>query len=103
MDYVQSCINHKRDLAIVYSINLFEDAGHKRYLCGMTVEELEGYFEGIELPEQVELVQGVVIEDVPLFLASHFSYIKANPTLKSTDVFLHRLHQLQNKLEEMRA
>jgi len=66
----------------------------------MSVEELEAYFQGIELPEQVELVTGVVIMDVPLFLQSHFSYIKNNPGLKSTDVFLQRLNDLYNILEK---
>ena len=65
----------------------------------MSVEELEAYFQGIELPEQVELVTGVVIMDIPLFLQSHFSYIKSNPGLKSIDVFLHRLNQLHDILE----
>lgn len=66
----------------------------------MSVEELEAYFQGIELPEQVELVTGVVIMDVPLFLQSHFSYIKNNPGLKSTDVFLQRLNDLYNIFEK---
>jgi len=65
----------------------------------MSVEELEAYYEGIELPETVELVTGVVILDVPLFLQSHFSYIKNNPGLRSTDVFLQRLNQLHDILE----
>lgn len=66
----------------------------------MSIEELEAYFEGITLPESVELVTGVVIMDVPLFLESHFSYIKNNPGLKSTDVFLQRLNDLQTILEK---
>ena len=69
----------------------------------MLVEELEAYFHGIELPEQIELVTGVVIMDVPLFLQSHFSYIKNNPGLKSTDVFLQRLNQLHAILEGNRV
>jgi hypothetical protein len=67
--------------------------------AAMTVEELADYFQGIDLPEQVELVTGVVIMDIPLFLESHFSYIKNNPGLKSTDVFLQRLNDLHNILE----
>jgi len=67
----------------------------------MSIEELEAYFTGIELPEKVELVQGVVIEDLPLFLESHFSYIKKNGGLKSADVFMLRLHQLQAKVEAL--
>jgi len=66
----------------------------------MSLEELEAYFQGIELPDQVELVTGVVIMDVPLFLQSHFSYIKANPGLKSADVFLQRLNDLHTILEK---
>jgi len=66
----------------------------------MSVEELEAYFEGIALPEQVELVTGVIIMDVPLFLESHFSYIKDNPGLKSTDVFLQRLNDLHTVMEK---
>lgn len=65
----------------------------------MSVEELEAYFAGIELPEKVELEQGVVIEDIPLFLQSHFSYLKNNGTLKSADVFLVRLQKLHEKIE----
>lgn len=69
----------------------------------MSVEELEGYFAGIELPERVELEQGVVIEDIPLFLQSHFSYLKHNEALKSAEVFLIRLHKLHDKIEELNA
>lgn len=67
----------------------------------MSIEELEAYFTGITLPEQVELVQGVVIEDIPLFLDSHLSYIKKNGTLKSADVFMVRLHLLHEKIEAL--
>lgn len=65
----------------------------------MSIEELEAYFAGIELPERIELEQGVVIEDIPLFLESHFSYVKNNGDLKSAEVFVIRLNQLQAKLE----
>jgi len=66
----------------------------------MSVEELEAYFAGIELPEKIELEQGVVIVDVPLFLESHFRYIKENGHLKSSDVFLFRLNKLHGILEK---
>lgn len=66
----------------------------------MSVEELEAYYQGVELPETVELVPGVVIMDLPLFLESHFSYIKNNQGLKSTDVFLQRLNDLHAILEK---
>jgi hypothetical protein len=69
----------------------------------MSLEELEAYFAGIELPEKVELVQGVVIEDIPLFLESHFNYLRKNGDLKSADVFLMRLNQLHAKIEAHRG
>jgi hypothetical protein len=81
-------------------INIYYSAYFFIYLCRMSLEELEAYFNGITLPEKVELVQGVVIEDIPLFLESHFSYIRNNSTLKSTEIFLVRLRQLHAKIEE---
>lgn len=65
----------------------------------MSIEELEAYFTGIELPEKIELEQGVVIEDLPLFLDSHFNYLKNNSDLKSAEVFLIRLNKLHDRLE----
>jgi hypothetical protein len=65
----------------------------------MAVEELAAYFEGIDLPEQIEMVTGVMIEDLPLFLQSHFDYINNNPGLKSIEPFLQRLNQLRDLLE----
>ncbi|KEQ30841.1 DUF6965 family protein [Pedobacter antarcticus] len=67
----------------------------------MTIEELEAYFDGIELPAQIDLEAGVVIADVPLFLESHLSYVKNSGSLKSADVFVKRLHQLHDRLEQM--
>lgn len=66
----------------------------------MSLEELEAYFNGIDLPEKVKLVQGVLIEDVPLFIASHISFVKGNPDLRSAEVFLQRLQRLQEVIEE---
>jgi len=69
----------------------------------MTIEELEAYFTGITLPKQIELEKGVVVMDIPLFLESHLSYVKKNSHLKSADVFVRRLHQLQERLEELKG
>lgn len=65
----------------------------------MSIEELEAYFNGIELPASIELEKGVSIMDIPLFLKSHFSYVKNSGSLKSADVFIIRLHKLHAKLE----
>jgi len=67
----------------------------------MSIEELEAYFTGIELPQKIELIQGVMIEDLPLFLDSHLSYVKKNESLKSAEVFIQRLHQLHAKMETL--
>jgi len=60
----------------------------------MTVEEIEGYFTGVELPQSAVLDTGVIIEDIPLFLKSHFSFIKENLGKRSTEVYFDRLHKL---------
>jgi hypothetical protein len=65
----------------------------------MTTEELEAYFTGITLPEQITIQTGVVILDIPLFLESHFAYIRNNPGSKAADVYIQRLHQLITALE----
>lgn len=69
----------------------------------MSIEELEAYFTGINLPDQIELERGVMVMNVPLFLESHLNYVKINPDLRSAEVFVHRLHQLKDKLEELNA
>lgn len=69
----------------------------------MTVEELEGYFTGIKLPERLELESGVVVEDFPLFLESHFDYIRSNEGSKSINVYLLRLHNAIKVLEKGEA
>lgn len=73
----------------------------------MTVEELEGYFTGIALPERITLESGVVVEDVPLFLESHFDYIRSNEGSKSINVYVQRLHlaikAIENPVEEVKA
>jgi hypothetical protein len=66
----------------------------------MTLEELQAYFQGIVLSDEIELVTGVVINDVKLFLQSHFDYIIDNAGHKSTEPFLLRLKQLQAITEE---
>lgn len=65
----------------------------------MSIEELEAYFAGIELPASIDLGKGVMIRDLPLFLHSHLTYIKNSGSLKSAEVFVDRLHQLHAKLE----
>ena len=60
----------------------------------MTAEELEGYFTGITLPEEVQIDSGVTIVDVPLFIEAHLNYIKVNEGKKGTEVYYDRLNRL---------
>lgn len=68
----------------------------------LSVEELEEYFQGMQLPERIELITGVVIIDLPLFLESHFRFIRNNKEQRSADVHLLRLNQLHTILEAMK-
>jgi len=68
----------------------------------MTPEELEGYFTGITLPDQVDIDTGVTIVDVPLFIASHLNYIRANEGKKGTEVYYDRLNRLVAYMEALR-
>ena len=69
----------------------------------MTIEEIEGYFTGIELPQTATIDSGVVIEDVPLFLKSHFSFIRENVGKKSTEVYFDRLRRLIAIMDQQNA
>jgi len=65
----------------------------------MTVDEIKAYFEGIELPERVQIGAGAVIEDIPLFLRSHIYYLEVNEGKKSAEVYLERIQKLIKALE----
>lgn len=69
----------------------------------MTIEEIEGYFTGVELPQSATIDSGVVIEDIPLFLKSHFSFIRENAGKKSTEVYFDRLRKLVAIMDQQNA
>lgn len=57
------------------------------------ISELENYFAAVEIPAQpVRLNKCTVIKNVPLFIESHLSTLKAN---NGVNVFLPHLHRLQ--------
>lgn len=60
----------------------------------MTIEELEAEFSGIELPREARLYPGVVVKDVPKFIASHITTIKNAQNARMSDVFIDRLVRL---------
>ena len=69
----------------------------------MTIEEIEGYFTGVELPQSAAIDSGVIIEDVPLFLKSHLSFIRENVGKKSTEVYFDRLRRLIAIMDQQNA
>jgi len=66
----------------------------------MTVEELEAAFIGIDLPEEAQLYPGVIIRDVPKFIASHITTIKNANNARMSDAFIDRLVRLLDVIEE---
>ncbi|WP_432710970.1 DUF6965 family protein [Pedobacter sp.] len=65
----------------------------------MTIEELEAYFEGIDLPESVYLNEATKIIDLPKFIKSHVITVKAHGHIRAYQSFYDRLLQLKEILE----
>ncbi|MCD0489867.1 hypothetical protein LPB86_16615 [Pedobacter sp. MC2016-14] len=65
----------------------------------MTIEELEDYFTGIDLPETMDLYPGVKISDVRGCIASHLDVLKLKGELKIYAGFKHRLLLIKEILE----
>jgi hypothetical protein len=68
----------------------------------MTIEELEAYFEGIDLPESVYLNEATKIVDVKKFIHSHLITVKAHGHIRAYASFMDRLIQLKDILEGQR-
>ena len=66
----------------------------KSYLCFMTLTELEKYFKDKELPETAHLHESIHIIDVPKFVESHLTVIRAYPGGKTSEPFKLRLENL---------
>ncbi|MBG6234694.1 hypothetical protein IWX76_001249 [Pedobacter sp. CAN_A7] len=69
----------------------------------MTIEELEAYFEGIDLPESVKLNEATIIVDLPKFIKSHIITVKAHGHIRAYQSFYDRLVQLKDILEAQHA
>ena len=65
----------------------------------MTIEELEAYFEGIDLPESVYLNEATKIVDLPKFIKSHVITVKAHGHIRAYQSFYDRLVQVKDILE----
>ena len=65
----------------------------------MTIEELEAYFTGIDLPDKMTLYPGVVISNVKICVASHLEVLKEKGDLRVYAGFKERLLLIKEKLE----
>ncbi|PYF69519.1 DUF6965 family protein [Pedobacter nutrimenti] len=65
----------------------------------MSIEELETYFEGIDLPETVYLNPAIKITDVKKFVRSHIITVKAHGHIRAYSSFMDRLLQLKEIIE----
>ncbi|HWW42931.1 DUF6965 family protein [Pedobacter sp.] len=65
----------------------------------MSIEELEAYFESVDLPENVYLNQATKITDVKKFVSSHIITVKAHGHIKAYSSFMDRLIQLKEIIE----
>jgi hypothetical protein len=65
----------------------------------MTIEELDAYFTGIDLPETMVLYPGVVVSDVKVCVASHLEVLHAKGELKVYAGFKYRLLRIKEILE----
>jgi hypothetical protein len=61
------------------------------YLCDMTAEEYEAAFHGIDLPETLQLAPGVIVKDVPAFIAAEIYIVRTNNSVRVTDMCRYRL------------
>lgn len=65
----------------------------------MSIEELEAYFESVDLPENVYLNQATKITDVKKFINSHIITVKAHGHIKAYSSFMDRLLQLKEIID----
>jgi len=66
----------------------------------MTLQELEEFYKGRELPATAQLYKAIKIIDVPKFVDSHFTVLKANSHSKAFQPFYDRLILLKEILEK---
>ena len=66
----------------------------------MTIEELEAYFTGIDLPETMTLYPGVEITNVRICIDSHLEVLKEKGELKIYAGFKERLLLIKERIEK---
>ncbi len=69
----------------------------------MTAEEFENYFTGIELPETMQLSDGVKITNVKTCVKSHLNVLREKGDLKIYSGFKDRLLKIIEILESKQA
>ncbi|MEQ7801722.1 hypothetical protein ABDJ41_18145 [Pedobacter sp. ASV1-7] len=66
----------------------------------MTIEELEDYFSGIDLPQSLELGPGVKANDVPHLIQTHLTLLKLHGNVRPFECFYDRLIRIKELIEE---
>lgn len=66
----------------------------------MTVEELEDYFSGIELPQSMELYPGTTLNDVRHCVETHIDVLKIYGNIKPYECFHDRLLKIKEFVEK---
>ena len=65
----------------------------------MTIEELDDYFTGIDLPETMQLYPGVHVSNVRVCVDAHFDVLREKGDLKIYAGFKERLLRIKEILE----
>jgi hypothetical protein len=65
----------------------------------MLLEELEGYFKTVEVPESAKIDQDIMVTDVPRFMESHLTILRNYGSKPVYNSFYDRLLSLKAVLE----
>lgn len=65
----------------------------------MTIEELEAYFSGIDLPPSLELDPGLKVNDVALCIQTHITLLKLHGNVRPFECFYDRLIRIKEMIE----
>lgn len=71
----------------------------RHYLCTMTIEELEAYFSGIDLPQSLELSPGTRVNDVAHCIQTHLVVLKIHGNVRPFEGFYDRLIKIKEIIE----
>ncbi|MBE9598121.1 hypothetical protein [Pedobacter sp. MC2016-24] len=65
----------------------------------MTIEELEAYFSGIDLPQSLDLYPGTRVNDVTKCIETHLVVLKIHGNVRPFECFYDRLIKIKEIIE----